>query len=144
MGHRGVRRWSAALRAAAAALRRHRRRAIIARAVAHSLGGGDPALDRGGLGRATAQVALHIIPAVAADDLAVAREEALLSFGGIARGMRRGAGHCGGSGRGRESNVLWFLLHWRLSRRLGRPALGPVGLVAWARARSLGLLSIGH
>src|SRR5262245_54598751 len=63
------------------------------RLVAHSLGGGDPALDSGGLGGAAAQVALDRGPVLAADDLAVAREEALLGLGRVAR--RRGGAAVG-------------------------------------------------
>src|SRR5262245_39766137 len=62
-----------------------RRWLLLLHAVAHGLGGGDPAVDRGGLGRAAAQVALDGLPVLAANLLAVAGKEALLGLGGVLR-----------------------------------------------------------
>src|SRR5436853_7925278 len=67
----------------------HRRWGVVARLVAHGFGGGDPPLDRGGLGRAALQVALDGLPVRAVDDLAIACEEALLGLGGAARRWQR-------------------------------------------------------
>src|SRR5256885_1578010 len=76
----------------------HRRWGVVARLVAHGFGGGDPPFDRRGLGRAALQVALDSLPVRATDDLAIAREEALLGLGRVARWRRCSAvalGRCG-------------------------------------------------
>src|SRR5689334_15005167 len=110
----------------------------MARLVAHGLGRGDPALDGGGLGGAALQVVLDGRPGLAADDLAVAGEEAALGFGRVAR--RWGSATVGLGAAGLVAVRRFVDLD-----RLGGPGLRTLGLLPGVLALPFALgVAVGH